>query len=296
LSGLTQRILTSIVLLPGLLSLMVWGPWQSVAVVGFVVAIVGLWEFTGIVLPDGSNTIRFISVGWCILLMLGLVTFWSPPVARPAPFDLSLVPPATPLFVALLMGLALTFLIFEGKREDLSPVPSRVGLVFLGIVYLGGLAAHLIFLCRLPDAMDFKEHFSGWLFLALACTFLADTGGYFFGKFIGGPKLFPSVSPNKTWAGLFGCIVGASLGAWGVRFTLMPFLQPVDCLIIGCGAAVLGQTGDFFESLLKRAYGVKDSGTILPGHGGILDRVDGLLFNAPLIFYYAIWVVLARPA
>jgi phosphatidate cytidylyltransferase len=115
-----------------------------------------------------------------------------------------------------------------------------------------------------------------WLF---AVVWSADTMAYVFGRTIGGPKLAPSISPNKTWAGLIGAVVGgvvaSAVFAWIAQ---LPTLWP---LLIGAAAlAVLEQAGDLFESAAKRRFGVKDSGRIIPGHGGVLDRVDGLMFAA----------------
>lgn len=116
----------------------------------------------------------------------------------------------------------------------------------------------------------------------LAVVMAADTGAYFAGHLLGGPKVWPAVSPGKTWAGTVGGIVAAGLVAAG--FAL--FCAPGAWALAGAGAAlaVTAQMGDFFESALKRASGVKDSGTLLPGHGGILDRIDGLL---PAILVFA---------
>ena len=112
-----------------------------------------------------------------------------------------------------------------------------------------------------------------WLF---AVIWLADTMAYFFGKTIGGPKLWPQVSPNKTWAGLAGAMTGALCGALltGIAANL-PALTALA--IIGLIMGVIEQGGDLFESALKRRFGVKDSGNLIPGHGGVLDRVDGLM-------------------
>lgn len=113
----------------------------------------------------------------------------------------------------------------------------------------------------------------GWLFVVV---WSADTAAYAAGRGIGGPKLAPSISPNKTWAGMGGAAAGAAL-AGGIAGWLadLPWLLPV--VVIAAVIGVLEQLGDLFESLLKRQYGVKDSGAVIPGHGGMLDRVDGLV-------------------
>ncbi|MEX0839493.1 MAG: phosphatidate cytidylyltransferase, partial [Parvibaculum sp.] len=103
-----------------------------------------------------------------------------------------------------------------------------------------------------------------------------DIGAYFAGRFIGGPKLAPRISPKKTWAGLIGGMMGAAMVGMGTSLWI-GLGSPVLLALIGVGMTVIEQAGDFFESALKRRAGVKDSGTLIPGHGGILDRVDGLV-------------------
>lgn len=145
-----------------------------------------------------------------------------------------------------------------------------------GIVYIGFATAMLLFLR--------SEFFP---MIALVSVILAviatDVGAYFAGRTIGGPKIAPSISPSKTWAGLLGGMVGATLAFAG----LMAFQyeasgagpQPAwsEAVFFGCFTAVVAQAGDFFESWMKRRAGVKDSGKLIPGHGGLFDRVDGLL-------------------
>ena len=122
-----------------------------------------------------------------------------------------------------------------------------------------------------------------WMFFVVWST---DIFAYFIGKNIGGPKLIPSISPNKTWSGLIGGIIAASI--IGALSTLMFEGSIVFFSIISALLAIIAQIGDFFESKIKRIFKVKDSGNIIPGHGGILDRIDGLMFVAPiiLIIYY----------
>ncbi len=116
-----------------------------------------------------------------------------------------------------------------------------------------------------------------WVFLAVAGC---DIGGYFAGKSIGGPKLAPRISPNKTWAGLAG---GMALAAAASALIATPsgLAPPALLAVLGAGLAVVAQGGDLAQSAVKRRFGVKDSGALLPGHGGLFDRVDGLLFAVP---------------
>ena len=121
------------------------------------------------------------------------------------------------------------------------------------------------------------------LLFLLAAVWATDIGAYFAGRQIGGPKLAPRLSPSKTWAGMLGGMLAASsVGAVLAFFYTFP-VSPWQGLVIGAVLAVVGQIGDLFESWLKRQAGVKDSGVLIPGHGGILDRVDGLTFTAPLL-------------
>ena len=125
-------------------------------------------------------------------------------------------------------------------------------------------------------------HGAGLFLPILAAVICTDVGAYFAGRAIGGPKIAPSISPSKTWAGLGGGMTGAAL-ALAVYASLAPtpafsaFAPLPLVLLLGAGLAIVAQAGDFFESWMKRRAGVKDSGTLIPGHGGMFDRVDGLL-------------------
>lgn len=129
-----------------------------------------------------------------------------------------------------------------------------------------------------------KAHFGpGWLFVTLALAFMSDTGAYAFGRLWGKHKLYPAVSPGKTWEGALGGIVGANLATigFGMLF-LLPELTLPQAIALGVVGSLAGQVGDLFESMLKRGYGVKDSGSLLPGHGGMLDRIDSVTCALPV--------------
>ncbi|KIG16745.1 Phosphatidate cytidylyltransferase [Enhygromyxa salina] len=133
-----------------------------------------------------------------------------------------------------------------------------------------------------------KELGPEWLFLALALAFLSDTGAYFAGRAFGKHKLYEAVSPKKTVEGAFGGLLGGVAAMVGMgSFWLAPQIPILHAVVLGLAGSALGQSGDLVESMIKRTFKVKDSGNILPGHGGMLDRVDGLLFVAPLVYYYA---------
>ncbi|MGY4395882.1 CDP-diglyceride synthetase [Sphingomonas sp. UYAg733] len=150
-----------------------------------------------------------------------------------------------------------------------------------GVVYCGLPVLALVFIRRQDEGIVYAL----W---ALALVWACDIGAYFTGRAIGGPKLWPAISPNKTWAGLIGGVVLASLFA---LFMHVQYGLPWRMTLATPVLAVLAQGGDLFESWLKRRAGVKDSGNILPGHGGVLDRLDGLVPVAPLA---ALLVILPR--
>jgi phosphatidate cytidylyltransferase len=133
-------------------------------------------------------------------------------------------------------------------------------------------------------------HGRAWVLLAIALTFSNDTGAYFAGKALGHHKLYPAVSPSKTVEGGIGGMLAGLLVMFVVRATLVPWLTVRDCLLAALPAGVIGPIGDLVESLIKRAFGVKDSGKLIPGHGGILDRIDALLFVAAWLFVYTTYL------
>jgi phosphatidate cytidylyltransferase len=132
---------------------------------------------------------------------------------------------------------------------------------------------------------------TGWVILAFAVAFLNDTFAYFAGRFFGRHKLLERISPKKTWEGAAGGVLGSVLGAVAVRLLDVTrdlgTLSLAGAAAVGLGAAVLAPVGDLAESMLKRSAGVKDSGRLIPGHGGLLDRIDALLFVAPWVWVYA---------
>jgi len=132
----------------------------------------------------------------------------------------------------------------------------------------------------------------GWTVLAFVATWANDTFAYFGGRFFGRHKMLPTISPKKTWEGFAGGAIGSVVGCLVLLAIFparwLPGLTVAGCFLVGGVAALLGPTGDLVESMLKRAAGVKDSGSLIPGHGGLLDRIDALLFVAPWVYVCAL--------
>ena len=145
----------------------------------------------------------------------------------------------------------------------------------LGIMYIVVPIASFLWLRALPDG-------AMWLLWTLLVVWAADVGGYFAGRILGGRKLIPTISPNKTWAGFIGgTLLAGAAGLLGA--VIGGFGNPFVFFMIGSLAGIWSQVGDVVESAVKRHFGVKDTGNIIPGHGGLLDRIDGLMFLAPAV-------------
>ena len=167
--------------------------------------------------------------------------------------------------------------------DDMKTAVARVGTTAYGVLYVA-LLTYLAMLKR-----DQGVRGGAWVFLTLTITWFGDTGAYTAGRIAGRHKLYPRVSPGKTWEGALGGL-GGSFGAAALAHAFyLPQLGWGHAVALALPASALGQVGDLCESLLKRAYGVKDSGALLPGHGGLLDRIDAVLFAAPYVYFYARW-------
>ena len=184
----------------------------------------------------------------------------------------------TAAFAVLVPGLYFLF-----KFRDIPSVAGRFAATVTGIVYAGFLTTYLAKL-KLID----PNHRGDTVVLVLLVAWIADTGGYFAGRFLGKAKLYEAVSPKKTWAGAWGGLAGSLAGVVVLKLTFADWLTWIDVFAIAIPGGILGQLGDLTESLIKRSVNVKDSGALLPGHGGILDRIDAVLFIAPYVYGYLV--------
>jgi phosphatidate cytidylyltransferase len=182
---------------------------------------------------------------------------------------------------AMLIITALTISILHLLRfGELTSATSRCGLMVFGVIYVAMFLTPLALLNKRGDGQC-------WIFLVMTITWFSDTGAYFVGRTLGKIKLYPAISPGKSVEGAIGGLVSSIGAALLAKLWYMPFLGWRDVLLLSLVGGTLSQLGDLVESMFKRSYGVKDSGWIIPGHGGLLDRIDALLFSTPYIFLYA---------
>lgn len=211
-----------------------------------------------------------------------------------------LLPDGEHLVLPVLLGCAM----LAGAVELRAPLVRRssgewaAGLALLLAVALP--LSYLVALRQLPGPPWPDRPALGWLFLVLVLVWANDSAAYLVGRAWGRRPFFPSISPNKTWEGALGGLLGSALLSVGLAWAAVPGtdlppaaplgLGPGAALVLGVCVALAGTFGDLVESFLKRRAGVKDSGSLIPGHGGILDRVDSLLWAAPLGYYLARWL------
>jgi phosphatidate cytidylyltransferase len=154
----------------------------------------------------------------------------------------------------------------------------------LGVLYIPVFLSYLVMIRCEPSGKL-------WIFLLLCIVFSGDVGQYYFGTYLGKHKLCPAVSPGKTWEGSIGGLATNLVIGSILKYFFLTHLPWASCLFMFLFMGVAGQVGDLFESELKRRVNIKDSGKILPGHGGILDRIDALLFVAPVVYYYKLLIL-----
>ena len=192
--------------------------------------------------------------------------------------------------------LTLTFIavmIAELIRKDKGHAVYHISVTIFGVLYVSWLGSHLMLLRELPiiAGLDYAIGFK-FVIIVFTLTWCYDTGAYTFGRIFGRHKLFPSISPSKTIEGAIGGTFLSIAGILIVRGLMDTQLGIVDAVALAIAASVIGQLGDLVESMIKRDAKIKDSSTAIPGHGGILDRFDSLLFTAPLIYYALRYFVL----
>jgi phosphatidate cytidylyltransferase len=270
-SNLAARLLTAAVLIPLLIVAILWTNPIAVWAIVYLATFLGLREYYNMTLANEPVSER--AFGIVVGMGFAGVVYW---------FDSS-----PHVILAATASIAIgSFVFYLFRHRDMQTVAQRVAHMISGVLYVALL---LTFVALLKKR---GSDGGAWVFITLTCTWFSDTGAYFAGRFIGPAwpaKLYESVSPKKTVIGGIGGLVGSFLALVVAKLWYLPSLTWADCALVAVPANVLGQMGDLCESMLKRSVGVKDSGALLPGHGGMLDRIDALLFSAPYIYFFARW-------
>lgn len=265
LGDLGARLLTAVVVVPVLLWLLFWAPKIGFSILVFAATAVGASELFAMTLP-GRRVLQGLGIASSLALCAAFVY---------TPSELAIV---TVLLCVLVGGML-------GGLFSPEPVESsggRMAWLVAGPIYIGGSLAAIALLHQ-------REHGGAWVVLAMMLAWFGDTFAYFAGRAFGKHKLYPTVSPKKTIEGSAGGLAGSVAGAVLAHFWYLPELPLLGGIALAVVAGALGQAGDLIESLVKRSTGVKDSGWIVPGHGGLLDRIDALMMTSVATWLFAAW-------
>jgi phosphatidate cytidylyltransferase len=284
LSNLAQRVLFALGAIPVVLGAVWIGDWALAGLLAIASALAA-WEFYRIAEELGTRPLGHVGIAIAAILPLAIH-------ARTLGLPVDAVVSPT---VGAVLVLALFSAVIFMRGVTGRPLES-VSLTVFGVLYTGAMLS-FAYLLRYHQYAIGRAAGVALLVLVLALVWISDTAAYFVGKAIGKRKLLPSVSPGKTIAGAVGAIVVCGIASWAlVRFVMVPYaqlgLRPVLAIIFGIAISVATQLGDLAESLMKREAGMKDSSRIIPGHGGVLDRIDGMLFALPVAYWLlSAWLI-----
>jgi len=269
-SNLAVRLATAAVGAPLILALLYRGPPWGFYLLVLPATLIGAWELFNMTHPGD----RFSQIlGVLVTGAVSAATYVSEGNAKILVTVLVVTPLAGPLLTLARLG--------DMKTAALRACAMSMGPLFVGVP--------LTLLAIMRRDLTGENVGAGFVVMAIMFAWFGDTGGYFAGRFLGKHKLYEAVSPKKTIEGSIGGLAGSVLGAVLAHFWFLPSLSLEHGIPLALIAGAAGQAGDLGESVLKRSTGVKDSGAIVPGHGGILDRVDALLVTAAVTFLYTTW-------
>lgn len=252
--AISAAVLVVVVGVPAIL-----GGWPFLGLIALVAGL-GAWEFSKLFRQGGYQASGVLTVGLSLLFIAQ--ARWP-----------ELLPLSLTLTLAVLASLLLTL------WHRSSQPASDWSLTLTGALYVGWLLGHAVSLRALPDGL-------AWLALAVLMVWAADVSAYFAGRAFGRHPWWPRHSPKKTWEGYLSGVLAATLVA-AILARVVLHINPLEGMVLGAVVGVLAPLGDLAESMVKRQVGAKDSSNMIPGHGGILDRIDTMLITIPLVFYWA---------
>ena len=266
-----KKVWTGLLIVPPLILLIVYGPPIILPLMVLAATFLGLQEFYQLALPHSKKIEHVLGMGLGLMLS-ALIAFGNGKIV-------------VPFFVFILLSLSFLFMM---TSDDLLSTISKMGVTLLGILYVGFLLSHVSLIRNLGKGQT-------WVLFLIATVWAGDISAFLVGSWIGRHKLYPKISPKKTVEGLAGAVLGSVLVSLIFRGLFIPQLSIAIAIVVALILGLLGQLGDFTESMLKRSAQVKDSGDLLPGHGGMLDRLDSFLFTAPFLYYVLVYWVKETP-
>ena len=267
--SLKTRLIVAGVLIPLVVFFTILGGWPFAAFIAFALALAG-WEYWRIFRVGGYAPSLFLMISGILALV------WMRYTIQFQYVDLWLT-------AAVLLSMA--FAVFQ-QAQNVPHSGFNFAITVSGMLYIGWLGSYTISLRSLPLGLP-------WTLLVIFSAAMSDTGAYLFGSLFGRHKISLALSPKKSWEGYAGGVVVAALSTWLATLLcaqLFPGLNPIHGLILGAALAIITPLGDFAESMLKRSFNIKDTSHILPGHGGIMDRIDSSLWAIPIGFYIILFL------
>jgi len=267
---LKKRVITALWGIPLIITVIWFGdPWFTILVA--IWGLLAVSEFYRMVTASKVPPLTYFGLIWTLLFIL------SPHHGIILPqIDYAIL---MPLLLASAVILPLIWVLIRRQKAFTS-----WAWTVAGILYIGWLLSHLVGLRGLDDGRN-------WVFLALFTNAASDTAAFFIGRAWGRHRLAPKISPGKTWEGAIAGVLGAIIASLILVTLLNLPISYGQAIFLGLLVSIFGQLGDLAESLFKRKLGAKDSGKLLPGHGGFLDRVDSVVFTSIVVYYYVVWVI-----
>ena len=297
MSELWKRIIVAVIGIPAAIAIIYAGGYIFLIAV-MLLSSMALWEYYSMAEKKGSRPDKIIGIFAGAIIQYSFFEFYSSSYPWIS---------VTLILMTFIVFSLITLLsqMFSRKAESMHGFSTTLsGVIYISLLMLtltGLREINSLSPILLENGLSDFNFLSGdaisrntqaaWLILAMfVSVWVCDSAAYFTGRAIGRHKLFPSVSPKKTWEGAIGGFFGGIIGFTAVTYFLVPDMPIIHSVICGAIAGSFGQVGDLAESMLKRDAGVKDSSSLLPGHGGILDRFDSVLFTAPAIYFYLLLI------
>ena len=266
-----RKVWMALIMVPPVILLILLFPPFVLHLMVFLATFFGLREYTHLVLPNSKWMERAVGIG--LGLILSVIVSLG---------EIKQIPSF------LVIVLLILSVLFMGTSKDLSSTISKIGTVLFGILFIGFLLAYISLIRNMT-------HGRLWVLFLTTTVWAGDICALLSGAFFGKHKLYPKISPKKTFEGLGGAILGSIIVALAFVLLFIPHIKAGTCILLAAGIGFFGQLGDFTESMLKRSAQVKDSGNLIPGHGGMLDRLDSFLFSAPFLYYCLLYLLKETP-